>query len=257
MNETISEITNRLRLYFSQLKSTGNGYFLPLTLHEPQELNDDIYPSVCQELENICAESDASCGNETSAEKKQEMLDKLCAEIKDHPNKCVKCCQLVSNRKNIVFGAGNPNAVLMFVGEAPGRDEDIQGIPFVGKAGQLLTKIIESIGLKREQVYIANVLKCRPPDNRNPLPDEIENCAQFLVRQIEIIQPKVICALGAFAAKTLLETDKNISSLRGKQIEYKGRVLVPTYHPSFLLRSPNMKKEVWKDMLEVKKLLQA
>jgi DNA polymerase len=150
---------------------------------------------------------------------------------------------------------GNPNADLMFVGEAPGADEDAQGIPFVGRAGQLLTKIIEAIDLKRDDVYIANVIKCRPPQNRNPELDEIETCEPFLFRQIDVIKPKVIVSLGKFAAHTLLRSEEPISRLRGRIFEYRGAKLVPTFHPAYLLRNPSSKREVWEDMKLVKKLL--
>ena len=151
-----------------------------------------------------------------------------------------------------MFGVGNPNADLMFVGEAPGRDEDIQGIPFVGRAGQKLTQIIEAIGLKREDVYIANVIKCRPPENRNPEPDEVEQCEPFLFRQVDTIKPKVIVALGTFAAQSLLKTTDPISRLRGRVYDYRGAKLVPTFHPAFLLRNPNCRREVWEDMKKVR-----
>ena len=154
-----------------------------------------------------------------------------------------------------MFGSGNPNADLMFVGEAPGADEDEQGVPFVGRAGQLLTKIIEAIDLRREDVYIANVIKCRPPANRNPEPDEIATCEPFLFRQIDVIKPKVIVALGTHAAHTLLRTDVPISQMRGKQYEYRGAILIPTFHPAYLLRSPDRKRDVWDDMKLVKSLL--
>jgi DNA polymerase len=144
----------------------------------------------------------------------------------------------------------------MFVGEAPGADEDIQGIPFVGRAGQLLTKIIEAIGLTREDVYIANVIKCRPPENRNPEPDEVESCEPFLFRQIETIKPKVIVALVTFAAKALLKTQDPISRLRGRVFEFRGAKLIPTFHPAFLLRSPERKRDVWEDMKKVRAILQ-
>ena len=156
----------------------------------------------------------------------------------------------------IVFGVGNADADLMFVGEAPGGDEDVQGIPFVGRAGQLLTKIIEAIGLTRDQVYIANVIKCRPPGNRNPEPDEVETCEPFLFRQIDVVSPKVIVALGTFAAKTLLRTQDPISRLRGRVYEFRGAKLIPTFHPAFLLRSPDRKRDVWEDMKKVRALLQ-
>jgi len=168
-----------------------------------------------------------------------------------------KRCKLHRTRRTIVFGEGNGKATLMFIGEGPGYDEDVQGRPFVGKAGQLLTKIIESINLKREEVYIANIVKCRPPQNRNPEPDEIESCNPFLMKQIRVIQPKIICALGTFAAQTLLKTDTKISALRGKLFDLEGIKVIPTYHPAFLLRNPERKREVWEDMKKIAELLLA
>ena len=171
---------------------------------------------------------------------------------------CIRCKLHGLGRKQIVFGVGNPQARLMFVGEAPGADEDIQGEPFVGRAGQLLTKIIESINLQRSDVYIANVLKCRPPGNRNPEPDEVSSCEPFLNRQIDAIRPKVIVALGTFAAQALLKTDTPISRLRGRVHDFRGGIsLVPTFHPAFLLRSPDRKRDVWEDMKKVRDLLAA
>ncbi len=165
-------------------------------------------------------------------------------------------CKLHGGRKHLVFGVGNPNADLMFVGEAPGRDEDLQGEPFVGRAGQLLTRIIEAIGLQREDVYIANVIKCRPPENRNPEPDEIETCRPFLFAQIDVIAPRVIVALGSFAVKTLLGDDSiSISRARGRRYACRGAQLVPTFHPAYLLRSPNRKRDVWEDMQRVQAIL--
>ena len=161
---------------------------------------------------------------------------------------CTKCSELVQSRKSVVFGSGNVRAQLVFVGEAPGHDEDLQGLPFVGRAGQLLTKIIESIGLTRQNVFICNVLKCSPPGNRNPLPEEITNCEPYLFKQLEIIQPKIICALGTFAAQTLLKTESSISSLRGKFHEFRGSKLICTFHPAYLLRNPEEKRKVWEDM---------
>jgi DNA polymerase len=157
-------------------------------------------------------------------------------------------CGLAPTRTSVVFGVGNPRAELVFVGEAPGADEDAQGIPFVGRAGQLLTKIIEAMGLRRDDVYIANIIKCRPPDNRNPQPEEIASCEPFLIAQLEIIAPKVICALGTFAAHTLLKTKDPISRLRGRWHAYQGVPLMPTFHPAYLLRNPAEKKTVWADM---------
>jgi len=157
-------------------------------------------------------------------------------------------CRLAKNRTNIVFGCGNPSAKLLFVGEGPGFEEDQQGEPFVGPAGQLLTKIIEAIHLSRGQVYICNIVKCRPPRNRNPQPDEIKTCFQFIDRQIAAIRPDFICALGSVAAQTLLNTATPISRLRGRFHDYKGIKLLPTYHPAYLLRNPEKKRDVWEDM---------
>jgi DNA polymerase len=168
---------------------------------------------------------------------------------------CSRCKLHRLGRTQVVFGVGSPDARLMFVGEAPGADEDAQGIPFVGRAGQLLTKIIESIGLTRDEVYIANVIKCRPPQNRNPEPDEVESCEPFLFRQIDAIQPKVIVALGKFGAQTLLRTLDPISRLRGRVFDFRGARLVPTFHPAYLLRNPASKREVWEDMKLVRLLL--
>lgn len=179
---------------------------------------------------------------------------KLLEELRHGMLTCHKC-PLGKTRTNLVFGVGNPMANLMFVGEAPGRDEDLQGEPFVGRAGQLLTKIIEAIGMKREDVYIANVLKCRPPGNRNPLPEEIVLCMPCLIKQIEIIKPKVMCALGTFAAQTLLKTKAPVGTLRGKFHDYNGIPLMVTFHPAYLLRNPNEKAKVWEDMKKVRDFL--
>jgi uracil-DNA glycosylase family 4 len=168
---------------------------------------------------------------------------------------CTRCKLHTLGRKQVVFGVGNPRADLMFAGEAPGRDEDEQGEPFVGRAGQLLTKIIEAMGMTRNDVYIANVIKCRPPENRNPEPDEVATCQPFLFRQIDIIQPKVIVALGTFAAQSLLQTKDPISRLRGKVWRCRSAHLVPTFHPAFLLRSPERKRDTWEDMKIVMGLL--
>ncbi|HEX7020545.1 MAG TPA: uracil-DNA glycosylase family protein [Gemmatimonadaceae bacterium] len=179
----------------------------------------------------------------------------LLVNIRNDLGDCTRCKLHGLGRTQIVFGVGNPNADLMFVGEAPGQDEDIQGFPFVGRAGQLLTKIIEAIDLKREEVYIANVLKCRPPNNRNPEPDEVASCQPFLKRQIEAVRPRVIVALGSFAAKTLLQTEDAISKLRGRVYKYGDAQLVATYHPAYLLRSPDKKRDTWEDMKKVRALL--
>jgi DNA polymerase len=170
---------------------------------------------------------------------------------------CTRCKLHTLGRKQVVFGVGNSNADLMFVGEAPGADEDIQGEPFVGRAGQLLTKIIEAIGMKREDVYIANVIKCRPPGNRNPEPDEVDRCEPFLFRQIDAIKPKVIVALGKFAAQSLLRTTDPITRIRGREYNYRNAILMPTYHPAYLLRNPASKRDVWEDMKRVRAILQS
>jgi uracil-DNA glycosylase family 4 len=192
-------------------------------------------PSPREKIESIATVS--------SAPQITDSLDSIMMDIED-----CRRCKLSETRTRIVFGTGNPTATLMFVGEAPGFDEDQQGLPFVGKAGQLLTRIIQAINLTRDQVYICNVIKCRPPGNRNPEPDEIQACSPFLNRQIASIQPEFICALGTFAARTLLQTSQPISMLRGQFHDYNGIRLLPTFHPSYLLRNPDKKREVWEDM---------
>lgn len=177
-------------------------------------------------------------------------LNKVCKDMLD----CQRC-SLGKTRRNLVFGDGNPRAQIVFIGEAPGADEDEQGVPFVGRAGQLLTRIIEAMGLSRKDVYICNILKCRPPQNRNPLPEEITACEPFLKQQLKIISPRIICALGTFAAKTLLKTEVPISVLRGCFHSYEGMKLMPTYHPAYLLRNPSAKKLVWDDVQLIMKEL--
>jgi uracil-DNA glycosylase len=185
-----------------------------------------------------------------AGERDREALEDIRADL----GECLRC-ELGRTRTNLVFGVGTPHARIVFVGEAPGRDEDLQGEPFVGEAGQLLTKIIQAMGLERREVYICNVLKCRPPNNRNPLPAEIEQCHPFLLRQLKAIGPGAIVALGTFAAQTLLKTKEPISKLRGHFHDYHGIPLMPTFHPAFLLRNASMKREVWEDMQQVMKLL--
>jgi uracil-DNA glycosylase len=175
--------------------------------------------------------------------------------IREELGDCTRCKLHRLGRRQIVFGVGNPHTRLMFVGEAPGRDEDTQGIPFVGRAGQLLTKMIEAMGLKREDVYIANVIKCRPPENRNPEPDEVTACEPFLFKQVETIGPAVIVALGTFAAQALLKTQDSISRLRGRVYKYGGAKLIPTFHPAYLLRSPDKKRDAWEDLKLAKSLI--
>ena len=172
------------------------------------------------------------------------------AAVRTELGDCARC-QLHKGRKHIVFGVGNPNADFLIVGEAPGRDEDLQGEPFVGQAGKLLTDIIGAIGLSRSDVYICNVIKCRPPNNRPPEPDEIETCSPFMKAQIKAIAPKMICTLGKFASQTVLQTERPISAIRGNFHTYEGIPVMPTYHPAFLLRNPAAKKEVWEDMKKI------
>ncbi|MCC7460789.1 MAG: uracil-DNA glycosylase [Proteobacteria bacterium] len=171
-------------------------------------------------------------------------------EIRATLGNCTRCA-LSKDRKNIVYGVGNPKADLVIVGEAPGRDEDLQGEPFVGAAGQLLTDILKAIGLERSDVYICNVIKCRPPNNRPPETDEIDQCSPFVQAQIDAISPKLICSLGKFATQTLLKTDQSITRLRGRFQDYKGIPLMPTFHPAYLLRNPDAKKDVWEDMKKI------
>ena len=191
----------------------------------------------------------------TSSEKKPEIpVEQVFEQMKKQVEQC-KACQLHLKRQNSVFGEGNPKADLMFIGEAPGADEDRQGRPFVGKAGQLLTKIIKAMGLERKEVFIANVIKCRPPFNRDPEPEEIACCWHFIEKQIKLINPKVICTLGRISTRTLLQTTSAISRLRGNFGEYKGIKVMPTFHPSYLLRNPSAKKLVWEDMQKIMKYL--
>ena len=199
---------------------------------------------------------------ETSEDAKEHPFSDLdLSALNDDAQSCVKC-GLHAERNTVVFGVGNPNADLMFVGEAPGADEDKQGEPFVGRAGKLLTDIIKAMKLTREDVYIANVLKCRPPGNRNPAPDEVKTCSPYLLRQITLIRPKVIVALGSFAAQMLLDTKTGISALRGRFHEFalaqqddNAPTVMPTYHPAYLLRNPRAKRDVWEDMQQVMALL--
>ncbi|HEX3657331.1 MAG TPA: uracil-DNA glycosylase [Pirellulales bacterium] len=185
-----------------------------------------------------------ACPPAASRQDRQVQLDVLRQQVAG----CTRCEELARTRTQTVFGVGNPQARLCFFGEAPGADEDRQGEPFVGRAGQLLNRIIEACGLKREEVYILNAIKCRPPENRTPLPKEVANCRGYLDGQLEIIRPEFICCLGSVAAQTLLETDISIGRLRGKFHECRGSQVLCTYHPAYLLRNPAAKKDVWEDM---------
>ncbi|MFB3815319.1 MAG: uracil-DNA glycosylase family protein [Terriglobales bacterium] len=192
-----------------------------------------------------------------AAEDKEAPVDRAAAlrAIREDLGDCTRCPLHKQGRRQIVFGTGNPDADLMFIGEAPGADEDIQGEPFVGRAGQLLNNMIAAMGLKREDVYIANIIKCRPPGNRTPLPEECATCSPFLLRQIDVIQPKAIVALGAVAAKTLLGLNQPMNQFRGHWYEFRGIPLLVTFHPAYLLRNPPAKKDAWQDLQMVMKRL--
>jgi len=182
------------------------------------------------------------------------ITDDTLLRIRQDLGECTRC-KLHKHRHTIVFGDGNAKAELVFVGEGPGADEDAQGLPFVGRAGKLLTQMIEAMGLQRKDVYICNVVKCRPPENRTPEEDEVSACSPFLLRQLDVISPKVIVCLGAVAAKTLLKTNRGISQFRGQWLDFRSSKLMATYHPAYLLRNPNAKGEVWKDLQKVMAVL--
>ena len=228
MDKDLRELVSSIKFYLELERESGvDAVFI-------KDLSARSGPGAAQ------AEAEALSGDLDSL--KREVL--ACAE-----------CGLSRTRLNVVFGAGNPHARLMFIGEAPGQEEDIQALPFVGRAGGLLTKIIEAMGMKREDVYIANILKCRPPNNRAPLPAEILACSGNVRRQAGLIKPKVIVTLGKFASQTLLGSETPISALRGNFQEYEGIKVMPTFHPAYLLRNPGDKKLVWEDMKKVMKEL--
>ncbi|MEA2014195.1 MAG: uracil-DNA glycosylase [Thermodesulfobacteriota bacterium] len=228
MREELLELTTALKNHIISERESGNG-LSNLCLKRGSGTPASIPPGAAT--------------NDRAIRVPSVTLEDIRAELGD----CTRC-KLHGERHHIVFGEGNPLADLVFVGEAPGRDEDMQGRPFVGRAGQLLTDIIKAMGLKRDDVYICNILKCRPPGNRNPEPEEMAVCEPFLVKQLQSIQPRVICALGKFAAQTLLKTDTAISMLRGRFHSYHGIKLMPTYHPAYLLRNQGAKKQVWQDV---------
>ena len=245
----LRDVTIATRAHVEWLRDTGIDALPPPTAAalvgdpaSPVLASDDARRAAAVEHPADAARGGADDGSAAAAS-----LPDLRAAIGD----CHRC-KLAPHRTNLVFGVGNPRAELVFVGEAPGRDEDLKGEPFVGRAGQLLTEIIEKgMKLRREDVYIANIIKCRPPQNRNPEPDEIASCEPFLVRQLEIIGPKVIVALGTFAAQALLKTRTPITRLRGSWVDYHGIPLMPTFHPAYLLRNPAEKRVVWQDIQQV------
>jgi uracil-DNA glycosylase len=231
MNGETAELIESLRAYLEDLQDSGV----------------DALPFAVDGVNTDRTEAVEAAG---IGDARRETLEEIRAELGD----CCRC-ELGGSRKNLVFGVGNPHARIVFVGEAPGRDEDLKGEPFVGEAGQLLTKIIQAMGFERSDVYICNVLKCRPPGNRDPLPSEVEVCGSFMLRQVKAINPEAVVALGKFAAQTLLQSKEIISRLRGKFHDYHGIPLMPTFHPSALLRDPAKKREVWEDMQKVMKLV--
>jgi DNA polymerase len=239
------EMIADLKSYLEYLKGLGITE-LPLSFNR----NEIIYQSEVSTGVGAIHEWSPPYGMANRSPSEPQRLEEIRNELGD-----CRRCKLHRTRRTIVFGEGNEKAKLMLIGEGPGNEEDVQGRPFVGKAGQLLTKILQSIDIEREEVYIANIIKCRPPQNRNPEPDEIENCFPFLLKQIQAIGPRMICALGTFSAQTLLKTDVKITTLRGKVYDFSGIQLFPTYHPAYLLRNPEKKREVWEDMKQIAKAL--
>jgi uracil-DNA glycosylase len=237
-NELATLVTS-LRRHLQRQERVGIRFLFP-----GQALQTNF---VMADGENLLSGTEGDLFSDSSATYKAKTVEELREAIGD-----CRRCKLWSGRTHLVFGVGNPNAKLMFIGEGPGRDEDLQGEPFVGRAGQLLTDIItKGMGLRREDVYIANVVKCRPPENRNPEPDEVASCEPFLKKQIDLVRPEIIIALGKFAVQTLLQSKVPITKLRGNWHSYHGIKLMPTFHPAYLLRNPGDKKLVWEDIKKV------
>jgi uracil-DNA glycosylase family 4 len=266
LDDELRMLTSQLRAYLEALRVWGV-QDVPMNRPPESSLPEPALPSALHAPEPSQGQvgTDAHSVLSAASQDAQQMLlasqvspDPLSrlslAELEAVALHCVQC-RLHRGRTHVVFGAGNPSAELMFVGEAPGRDEDLQGEPFVGRAGQLLTRIIEAIGMRRQDVYITNVIKCRPPNNRNPEVDEIARCEPYLIRQIAVVKPRLIVALGTFAAQTLLKTKLPISQLRGRFHTYQGVKVMPTFHPAFLLRNPERKRAVWEDMQAVQREL--
>lgn len=241
INEQTATIIRQLKNYLQHQHHLGQDILL---FQQPLPKSRVTAPAATPTAPNDSSSAVSNQHNETGELKTLERAVQACTK-----------CDISHNRKQAVFGEGHGQARLLFVGEAPGAEEDKQGRPFVGAAGQLLTKIIASIGLKREEVYICNVLKCRPTGNRNPYPEEIERCRPYLEQQLALIKPELICALGTFAAQTLLNTKEPISRLRGQQHQFKGIPVMPTFHPAALLYHPQNKRLVWEDMKQIAKLL--
>ncbi len=238
------KLIKQLEQYFEYQATYGEYIFInitePLENQNPKELHDDLNLQINDKISDSLVEYDPEWKKSSNLRQLYEMI-----------HNC-KNCPLGYSRTNFVYGSGNPKAEIMLIGEAPGADEDAQGLPFVGKAGQLLTKILESINIKREDVYIANILKCRPPNNRPPLPTEIQECEPYLHKQIELINPKFIVILGLTAGYTLLKSKLKMSDVGGKVFESNGRKFLITYHPAALLRNPNLKRPVWEHVKTLK-----
>ena len=215
----------------------------------------EVSPQVETAVEQISSERLEAVSATPSLNEKEMTPEQALRAIREDIGDCTRCVLHKQGRKQIVFGVGNPRADIMFIGEAPGADEDTQGEPFVGRAGQLLNNMISAMGIRREDVYIANIIKCRPPGNRTPEREECDTCSPFLMRQIEVVKPKIIVALGAVAAKTLLGVNNAMIHLRGRIYDFKNTKLAVTYHPAYLLRDPRQKKETWKDLQMVMKYL--
>lgn len=242
--EELAALTTTLKRYLERRQRAGLRYL-------PKASSPVPIHAIPNEIPNIMAGIEFDMLAETDVAAQAESLESLRTAIGD-----CRRCKLCSGRTNLVFGIGHPRAKLMFVGEGPGRDEDLKGEPFVGRAGQLLTDIItKGMGLRREDVYICNVVKCRPPENRNPEPDEVAACEPFLKKQIDIVRPDIIVGLGKFAVQTLLNSKVPISKLRGVWASYHGIKLMPTFHPAYLLRNPADKKLVWEDIKQVIKVM--
>ncbi|MCC7429439.1 uracil-DNA glycosylase [bacterium] len=243
IHKEIFETLNECESYFKQLAETEKNSKILIEIPkktEPEKIQTT--QTLLRGEQNILTEKSSGSENVASLQGFYEQI-----------YECTKC-SLCQTRTNFVFGSGNPNAKLMLIGEAPGADEDLQGKPFVGRSGQLLDKILAAIQIQREEVFIANILKCRPPNNRDPLPSEVEKCEPYLKKQIDLINPKIILALGRIAGQTLLKTNETLSGLRGKVHTYHGKALMVTFHPAALLRNPNWKRPTWEDVQELKKL---
>jgi len=222
----------------------------PSIVQEPALPKSNLKPTAAKPATPTPASIVVQATGRSLFETAEKIVDDTLLKIREDLGDCTRC-RLHKGRNKLVYGDGNPKAQLVFVGEGPGADEDMQGLPFVGRAGKLLTQMIEAMGLQRRDVYICNVVKCRPPENRTPEPDEVATCSPFLLRQLDAIHPKVIVCLGAVAARTLLNTTRGISQYRGEWLEWRGHKLMATYHPAYLLRNPPAKADVWKDLQKV------